>query len=330
LHGFDLDASQIAIDEEFFYFTEKFKRAEELKINIFNFNRASPSYIFRLNKYKTNKGYDIISPFGHLKHSKYDDSESAYKEWTPEDGDKEQSNIKYLLGLSDKFYWSKNTFFDARSFDFQKKYRKDIEHYLENGNIKGTRLEVFGEDNLHKIYLKYNQLKELDKRPEVVFIQEGLSRYRSFKDEVSYYYYFEPILERKHYSFILGTNAFVDKLSATLEKHNLSYYVDDQIDGLKEQIKTSVFYKEAMYSLRALPLDLIELITQWLSLVRIVSNYQLYSRSTNRKVINSNTSEEEDYYKSITSEEDSWYSKSIYNKGDTKDITISSTSDEDY
>lgn len=61
VHGFDLDCVGVLYYNHKFYATKRTYYSIKNKINFFDPDRASPSYYYRLNKYKM-RGFDIILP----------------------------------------------------------------------------------------------------------------------------------------------------------------------------------------------------------------------------------------------------------------------------
>jgi len=324
LNGFDLDASQVAMDHENLYYTDRFLLSYQNKINIFNIDKASPSYIHRLNKYKIQKGYNIVSPFGELKHSNINSFESCYCDFVLEGKNKVISNIKYFANIHDKFWYSRGSYADeGRGSRSRKKHRRykrkkfsnlfleEIDIYLETGSLKGTCLEELDMD-ISKIKKCYEDfIIDNIKRPEIVFIEEGLNRYRSYKKEVDYYLYFEPILTPNHYPFIFNIGDLKQKLNnmiaePTYKSKLPSEEKEKRICLLMEQIEINEYYTQVLYLLdKVLPFDIYEYIVRLISIIRI---YELYDNYT-KKYIAPKT--DEDYYiKSKIDEDDDTYNDS--------------------
>jgi len=292
LNGFDLDASQVAIDHENLYYTDRFLFSYQNKINIFNINKASPSYIHRLNKYKIYKGYDIVSIFGELKHSNSDSFDfcSYYSGFELNNEDKIITNMKYFANIHDKFWYSTNTYLDARSYQtFVMYFSQEVSKFIDTGSLKDTKLECFNM-TLKEVKDIYERLS-YEKRPSIVFAEEGLNRYRSYKKEVDYYLYFEPILTPNHYPFIFDLDTTKNSIYYYENGEKPSRYLNSKetehrLYWYKQQLKMKEYYITLFMVLFDLSSDIYSTIIEKVSLLRIRDQYDRHTKESHLNRLN--------------------------------------------
>ena len=200
---FDLYASQIGLDENNIYMTNRSKIALEYRINIVDKNAFNKSYIYRLKKYQDEKNIIMIGPNGILQENLSYNPKcySIYGYPRNTDFDRYNNycsttshncykiNLKYLMGKSDLFYYDDN----GLNIGCWTDYNTSIISFL---NGKKSILSLLGND-INEIKSKFNELKELKVYPPIVF-KTQIGRYKEVKcEEKDIYLYYEPIWSRE-------------------------------------------------------------------------------------------------------------------------------------
>ena len=187
LNSFDLQSCQVAIDNNYIYFTERGWISYNYKINIINNERIGKYYVNRLRKYKF-RGFNVIGTNGDL--IDIEEDEEYYSDYLTEVMPRSETKIKrinlgYLLGLNDYIIYN-NQFYIGNITDTI--YKKDWINWS-----KGCGIFTHLGKTHYEVISNFNKLKYSLVKPEIKFRNDILRLNSYTRDEKILYNSYEPL-----------------------------------------------------------------------------------------------------------------------------------------